>query len=207
MIPLSTPLHLVRFVSVDVETTGLDPKRDQIVEMGAVVVQGGRVVGEFETLVYIDRTIPFQARRVHGISNEMLVGKPRIGDALPALLEFVGDGALVEHSSYAFDVLFLESAHGSALNAPYINTCTLSRRLFPHLPRHSLEECCLRFGLAQRPEHRALADARATAHLLMRLLELCSTRYPRLEDLLTVASVQRDGASGWIRHQRARRRR
>ncbi len=191
MTALQTPLNLVPFVSVDVETTGLDPYRDAIVEIGAVKVQAGRILDEFDTLVSIDRTIPVGAQRVHGISNDMLVGEPRIEEALARLWRFAGDGALVEHSYKAFDVLFLERAHGSALTMPYINTCTLSRRLFPHLPRHSLEECCRRFRIAHDQRHRALGDARATASLLLRLLELCASRYPHLKDLMAVASIER----------------
>lgn len=196
MTPLDTPLSQVTFVSVDVETTGLDPRRDAIVEIGAVKVQGKRVVGEFDTLVYVDRTIPYQARRIHGISNAMLVGKPRAREAMRMLLDFAEDGTMVEHSHRAFDVLFLEQVHGGPLAAPYVNTCMLSRRLFPHLPRHSLDECCRRFGIvnevrSQHGRHRALGDARATAHLLIHLLDLCSARYPRLNDLVCVCSVQR----------------
>jgi len=190
VIALSAPLDLVSFVSVDVETTGLDPNSDEIVEIGAVRVQGGLVVGEFDTLVYIDRTIPLAARRVHGIRNDMLVGKPRISQALDDLLRFAGGAALVEHSSRAFDVLFLERARGAPFTAPYISTCILSKRLFPHLPRHSLEACCRRFHIANPQPHRALGDARATADLLICLLELCNARYPRLQDIVTVASVR-----------------
>lgn len=196
MSPLDAPLSAVTFVSVDVETTGLDPFTDAIVEIAAVKIQGSRRVEEFETLVYSDRTIPLQARRVHGISNQMLVGKPRIEDALRLLLEFAGDGTLVEHSYKAFDVLFLERANGRPIESPYVNTCMLSRRLFPHLPKHSLDECCKRFGItnegrARHGRHRALTDARATGDLLLRLLELCGPRYPRLGDLVSVCSVQR----------------
>jgi DNA polymerase III epsilon subunit family exonuclease len=188
---LATPLNLVTFVSVDVETTGLDPWRDQIVEIGAVKVRGGAVVEEFATLVRVDRTIPLAARRVHGISNDMLVGKPPVAEALSLFLRFAGDGALVEHSHEAFDVLFLETAHGSPLTAPYINTCALSRRLFPFIPRHSLEECCRRMNITNRSPHRALGDARATAELLICLLATCAPRYPRLQDLVSAASVRR----------------
>jgi DNA polymerase-3 subunit epsilon len=196
MSSLDVPLSAVSFVSVDVETTGLDPDTDVIVEIGAVKIEGYRKVDEFETLVYVDRTIPYAARKVHGISNEMLVGKPRIGEAMRLLLEFAGEGALVEHSHKAFDVLFLERAHGKPIDAPYVNTCMLSRRLFPHLPRHSLDECCKRFnitnqGRARYGRHRALTDAQATGDLLVRLLELCGPRYPRLRDLVSVCSVQR----------------
>jgi DNA polymerase III epsilon subunit family exonuclease len=191
MIALSTPLEQVSFISVDVETTGLDPRRDAIIEIGAVKVRGGAIVGEFDTLVSIDRAIPPDAQRVHHITLEMLAGAPRIGEALPLLWSFAGDGTLVEHSSRAFDVAFLEHANGSPLAVPFVNTCTLSRRLFPFHRSHSLEQCCKRFAIANQQKHRALSDARATAHLLIKMLEVCSKRYPRLQDLVEVASVQR----------------
>lgn len=191
MISLETPLRLVPFVSVDVETTGLDPQNDHIVEVGAVKVRDGEIVEELSSLVSIDRTIPFEARRVHGITNEMLVGQPRIDLVLADLLEFAADGALVEHSFRAFDVAFLERAHGTRFDAPYLNTCTLSRRLFPFHRRHSLEECCRRHGIVNEGPHRALTDARATAKLLIYLLSVCSVRYPRLSDLAAAASVER----------------
>ena len=215
MTALLTPLDLVTFVSVDVETTGLDPRRDKIVEIGAVRVRGGRVVDEFDTLVRIDRTIPATARRVHGISNAMLVGKPSIAEALSQFLTFAGDGALVEHSHEAFDVLFLEAAHGSPLSAPYVNTCALSRRLFPFLPKHSLDECCRRMNIVNRVPHRALGDARATGELLICLLEMAGPRYPHLQDLVAAASVRRSRGEadarpsrrppgGWHRQTRRR---
>jgi DNA polymerase III epsilon subunit family exonuclease len=188
---LATPLDQVSFISIDVETTGLDPRRDAIIEIGAVKVQRGRIVEEFETLVSIDRAIPPDAQRVHRISADMLIGAPSIADALPLLWEFAGEGTLVEHSFRAFDVAFLEQANGSPLTVPYVNTCTLSRRLFPFLPSHSLDKCCTRFAIVNAQKHRALSDARATAHLLIKLLELCASKYPLLQDLVAVASVER----------------
>lgn len=190
-IALSTPLNEVSFVSVDVETTGLDPRHDAIIEIGAVKVRAGKIVGEFDTLVAIDRSIPPDAQRVHHITADMLVGAPPITEALPLLWTFAGDGTLVEHSFRAFDVAFLEHAHGSLLTVPYVNTCTLSKRLFPFFPSHSLDKCCTRFAIVNPQKHRALSDARATAQLLIKLLELCSGRYPLLQDLIKVASVER----------------
>ena len=191
MIALSAPLTQVPFVSVDVETTGLDPRRDEIVELGAVKVRNGIVVGEFDTLVMTDRTIPLAAQRVSGISNDMLIGKPRIGEALRRLWEFASENVLVEHSHKAFDIAFLEQAQGSPITVPCINTCTLSRKLFPFMPKHSLAECCRRHGIKNEQQHRALGDARATAQLLACMIETCSSRYARLEDLVRVASVER----------------
>lgn len=188
---LSTPLDQVSFISVDVETTGLDPQRDAIIEIGAVKVRGGRIVDEFDTLVWTNQPIPLEARRVHHISADMLIGAPTIAEALPRLWDFARDGTLVEHSFRAFDVAFLEHAHGSPLTVPYVNTCTLSRRLFPFHRSHSLDKCCTRFAIINAQKHRALSDARATAHLLIKLLDACSTTYPLLQDLVAVASVQR----------------
>ena len=191
MIDPALPVGKVPFISVDLETTGLDPEHDSIVEIGAVKVLNGEIVDEWDTLVSIGRTIPWEARRVHGISNDMLVGSPSIDTALPAFLSFLGDGALVEHSWQAFDVLFLEHAYGSRLVSPYLNTCTLSRKLFPFHRKHSLEECCRRHHISNAQKHRALSDARASAQLLICLLGACSSVYPRLEDLMKVASIQR----------------
>lgn len=205
------PLHLVTFVAVDVETTGLDCTKDDIVAIGGVKVRDGRLAEEFETLVYVDRTIPWDARRVHGISNEMLVGKPRIKEALHSFLDFAGDGTLVEHSGGAFDVGFLERAHGGRLEMAYINTCSLSRKLFPHIPKHSLDACCARFGIvnemrADSSLHGALSDARATAQLLVRLLELAGPRYPTLAQLVAVCEVERDAPVRPLRSARRGRR-
>jgi DNA polymerase III epsilon subunit family exonuclease len=188
---LSIPLDQVSFISVDVETTGLDPQKDAIIEIGAVKVRAGQIVEEFDTLVSIERLIPPDAQRVHHISADMLTGAPAIADALPLLWEFAGDGTLVEHSFRAFDVAFLEHANGSRLTVPYVNTCTLSRRMFPFHRSHSLDKCCTRFAIVNTRQHRALGDARATAQLLIRLLELCRNRYPLLQDLVAVASVER----------------
>lgn len=191
MIDLSTPLNRASFVSVDVETTGLHPRRDVIVEIAAVRVLDGKIREQFSTLVCIDRTIPYEAQRVHGISNQMLIGHPRISEAMSMFQEFAADGTLVEHSWKSFDAGFLEAAMGRAWEGPYINTCTLSRKLFPFHRSHSLAECCKRHKIANDQAHRALSDARATAQLLLCLLEACSLRYPRLQDLVPVCSIER----------------
>jgi DNA polymerase III alpha subunit (gram-positive type) len=190
-----TPLELVPFVSVDLETTGLDPRRDEIVEIGAVRVLGGKLVDEWESLVSVSRGISRPARLVHGISREMLEGQPSIDQALPKLLEFAGDGALVEHSYEAFDLRFLEKANGGDLGLPSLNSYTLSRKLFPFLPAHGLDECCRRYHILRDERHRALSDARAAGALLVRLLEACYVKYPTLGDVLRVASVGKVVAS------------
>lgn len=194
MIALDTPVSGCTFVSVDVETTGLDPKRDVIVEIGAVKFCANRTIDEFSTLIYIDRTIPLEARRVHGISNEMLIGKPRIAEAMALFRDFAEDAPLVEHSFKSFDAGFLDAANGSEWPGPYINTCTFSRKLFPFHRSHSLAECCRRHNIVNDSAHRALSDARATARLLSILLEAAGARYPHLQTLIEACSIERAGA-------------
>ncbi|MGH2448021.1 MAG: 3'-5' exonuclease [Chloroflexota bacterium] len=191
MIDLDVPVNLVTFVAVDIETTGLDHHRDEIVEIGAAMVRGGRVVDDLSTLVYVDRTIPFQASRVSGIRNDMLVGAPRIEAAMAMLLGFCADGVMAEHSYKAFDVNFLERAYGARFDH-FVNTCTLSRLLFPNIRKHSLEECCRRYHVTNQNQHRAAADARATAEVLIYLLKVGGSRFPRLSDLLRIAAVERN---------------
>jgi DNA polymerase III epsilon subunit family exonuclease len=191
VIPLSVPLGLVPFVVVDLETTGFNPRSDAIVEIGAVKVQDGKLVAEFDTLVHTNHAIPFGARSVHGITNEMLVGKPPLHAAMKQFMDFAANCVLVEHSDKAFDVAFLEWANERPLDMPYINTCTLSRKIFPFIPRHGLADCCRRHGIVNDDAHRALSDARASAQLLVCLLEICGSRYPRLKDLVNVAGVAR----------------
>ncbi|MGH2443469.1 MAG: 3'-5' exonuclease [Chloroflexota bacterium] len=186
---LTTPIEQVSFVAIDVETTGLDPIRDKIVEIGAVRVTGGRMVEEFETLVGIKRSMPPYAERVHRITNEMLLGKPPIEEALGMLTAFLGDCMPVEHCHESFDMAFLAYAHGKPLAPVIINTYALSRSLFPFLPSHSLQTCCKMHRITNRTPHRALSDARATAQLLICLTGICAKRYPRLGDLMKVAAA------------------
>lgn len=191
MTSLATPVQQVSFVIVDVETTGLDPRRDQIVEIGAAQVLGGQVVRTMDTLVSIGRAIPEEAQRIHKISNDMLIGQPPIVQAMAMLMAFIGEGVPVEHSHKSFDAGFLEHAHGKPLASTYLNTCTLSRRLFPLYRSHSLQECCRRHNIERQQQHRALGDALVTAQLLICLLEVGAARYPRLEDLAKIASIER----------------
>lgn len=189
MIDTATPLELVPFVAVDLETTGLIPQKDEIVEIGAVRVLGGKVVDEWQSLVASSRGITRSARLVHGISREMVEDQPPIEEVLPRFLEFAAGSVLVEHSYEAFDLRFLEKANGAKLDLPSLNTYTLSRKLFPFLPSHGLEQCCRRYGIQRDERHRALGDAHATAELLIHLLEACKARYPTLRDVLKVAAV------------------
>jgi DNA polymerase-3 subunit epsilon len=170
-----TPLWDVTFAVVDLETTGGAPAEDRITEIGAVKVRGGECLGTFQTLVNPGRAIPPQITVLTGISECMVATAPRIETVLPALSEFIGDAVVVGHN-VRFDVGFLDAAltrrGDPRLRGPFVDTCTLARRLVrDEVPDCRLGTLASRYRLDHRPSHRALDDALATADLLHLLLE------------------------------------
>ncbi|TQM80343.1 DNA polymerase-3 subunit epsilon [Saccharothrix saharensis] len=173
---LGTPLRDTTFVVFDLETTGGRADEDAITEIGAVKVRGGRVIGEFGTLVDPERGIPPQVVALTGITQLMVTGAPRLTTVLPAFLEFAAGAVLVAHNS-GFDVGFMKAAcarHGYTWPKPTV-VCTvkLARRVLSRdeAPSCRLSALAQLFGVAEQPNHRALVDARATVEVLHHLLE------------------------------------
>jgi DNA polymerase-3 subunit epsilon len=187
---LGTPLRDTTFVVFDLETTGTRPGGDGITEIGAVKVRGGRVLGEFATLVDPGGPIPPQVVALTGITSAMLHDAPRIERVLPAFLEFAAGSVLVAHNA-SFDTGFLRAAcaaHGYHWPRPAV-VCTLrlARRVLTRqdTPSFRLGALAGLFGAATEPNHRALADARATVDVLHALLErVGSVGVHSLEELL-----------------------
>jgi DNA polymerase-3 subunit epsilon len=98
-----------RFVVFDLETTGLDPKKDKIVEIGAVKFDQHGIAARFSVLINPGIPMPFAASKVNHITDEMLKGKPLIKDALPDFIRFIGDAVLIAHNSQ-FDSSFVNES-------------------------------------------------------------------------------------------------
>ncbi|MFH1076519.1 MAG: 3'-5' exonuclease [Pseudomonadota bacterium] len=165
-----------RFVVVDVETTGLSSRRgDRIIEVGAVIVKGREIAAEFCSLIRTDKPIPFAAEQIHGITNEMLIGKPKPEEVFPQFREFIGNSALVAHNAQ-FDIGFLRhefSRLGLGLNNRYFCTLEMSRARYPNLSDHKLGTVFRHlFGRPgdQVRGHRALGDARMVAWVWLELM-------------------------------------
>ncbi|MCB2024808.1 MAG: 3'-5' exonuclease, partial [Ottowia sp.] len=161
----------------DTETTGLNPSQgDQILQIGATRIVNGRLLrGEsFEQLIDPGRDISAANTAVHGITNEMVRGQPRIAEVLPAFHAFAQGTVLVAHNA-AFDMKFLqlqEQATGLVFDQPVLDTLLLAIVAQPQQASHRLEALTERFGIAVEGRHTALADAKATAELLLRLIPL-----------------------------------
>jgi DNA polymerase-3 subunit epsilon len=165
-----------RHVVFDTETTGLWPRRGhRIIEIGAVAVENGVVVGEFTSLIDAGLKIPVEVQAIHGITDEMLEGQPKPEEALPLFEDFIRDSVLIAHNA-SFDVGFLRHEFARLQMAlPHRHLCTLemSRRLLPHLPDHTLETVYLHLcpeAIFHRQNHRALDDARMTAKIWLKMM-------------------------------------
>ena len=157
------------FVVIDTETTGLDPRADRIIDIGAVRLdQDLRVSATFTTLVDPGIPIPLFITRLTGISDADVAGAPRAADALADLRAFAGDATLVGHNA-AFDREHLAAAARCAGAAPlagdWFDTLDAALLLYPELDRHALPILVEELGLEWRA-HRALPDAQATAAVL-----------------------------------------
>lgn len=172
---LGRPLSGVTFCVVDLETTG-SAAEDTITEFGAVKVRGGEVLGEFQTLVNPNTHIPALVAVLTGITDLMVAGAPRLAEVLPSFLEFSAGTVLVAHNA-GFDTGFLRRAcasHGYPWpNPEVIDTVALARQVLlrDEVPNVKLATLAAHFRASTTPNHRALADARATVDVLHGLLE------------------------------------
>lgn len=190
---IGTPLHEVTFVVVDLETTGGSPAEAGITEIGAVKVRGGEVLGEFQSLVNAGYPVPAFVARLTGISTAMVATAPSVDLVLPSFLEFAHGSVLVAHNA-PFDVGFLRAAC-ERLGYPWpgfpvVDTVPLARRVVTRdeAPNHKLATLAALFRATVTPDHRALADARATVDVLHALLgRLGPLGVTHLEDLATAA--------------------
>jgi DNA polymerase III subunit epsilon len=164
-----------RHVVVDLETTGLSPRQGhRVIEIGAVSVENGALVGEFTTLINPGVTVPTVVQAIHGITDEMLEGQPPPEEVFPLFSAFIADSILVAHNA-AFDIGFLRHEFARLkMGLPNRHVCTLemSRLRLPRLIDRTLETVYLHLfpeaGL-HRQNHRALDDARMTAKIWLKM--------------------------------------
>jgi DNA polymerase III subunit epsilon len=183
------------YAVIDLETTGLRPGSCGICEIGAVRVRRLEVEAEFETLVNPGLPIAPGAAAVTGLRDSQLRGAPRPAEAVQRFLDFAGDAVLVAHNA-RFDLAFLdretERLTGSRIAAPVVDTVLLARTLLAgRVAGFSLGQLAWFLGTEERPCHRALPDARATAELLLALIGLAQERGARtVADLGALAATR-----------------
>ena len=189
----ATPIEDAELVVFDLETTGLSAARCRICEIGAVRVRAFEIEDTFSTLVNPGTFLPGAVAALTGIREAELRKAPSPEAALRRFLAFAGDVPLVAHNA-RFDVGFLDRAvdrlTGRRCAATVIDTVWLARRLLDRRSeRFSLAQLAHFFGTSERPCHRALPDALATAEILVSLLGLAQERGARtIADVVELAA-------------------
>jgi DNA polymerase III epsilon subunit family exonuclease len=167
-------LLLDEFVALDVETTGLKPSRQRIIEVAIVRYRDGVPAGSFETLLNPDRAIPEFITKLTTITNELVEDAPRFAAVAQQMTEFIGDSLIVGHN-VRFDISFMNAELARLDLPPLINerldTMGLAVKLLRSIRKPSLDRVADAVGLSPRKIHRAGDDARLTAEVALRLVE------------------------------------
>src|SRR5690625_816912 len=181
-----------KFVVIDLETTGHSPN-DKIIEIGLVVIEKTKIVGEYTTLLHPGQAIPTFISNLTGITDEDVKDAPQFIDKANEITNFFNDSYLVAHN-VPFDLNFLNdelSDHElNILTNPVLDTVELARILFPQAPGFKLAQLADFFQIEHKDTHRALSDAYVTAELFLILKEkLLSLPYETMTHLLKLEKI------------------
>ncbi|MFL5592330.1 MAG: exonuclease domain-containing protein [Ktedonobacteraceae bacterium] len=186
----STQLSLneVEFVVLDTETTGLRPGPNRVIEIAGIRMRGGEVIDSFQSLVNPNRRLPPFIVQFTGITQEMVAGAPGAEQIFPDFLQFIEGAILVGHN-VGFDIGFLSyeaQLLGYAFPIDGLDTIPLARRFLPGLRRFKLDTVAGHLKIPMVNRHRALGDAKVTAAIFMKLLNLA-----RQEGIYTLGNLRR----------------
>ena len=162
------------YIAFDIETTGLDKRTDQIIEIGAVLMQNGVAVDKFASFAHPGHPLSPKTVSLTSITDEMLKGAPRPADAVNAFLDWAGDRPLVAHNA-EFDIGFIReycSRSGRAFDPLYMDTMLLAQYLCPELSNHKLDTVANRLELPPFHHHRAFDDANVCGLIFWELVPL-----------------------------------
>jgi DNA polymerase-3 subunit epsilon len=174
-------LSQINYTVFDTETTGLQPAEgDEIISIGALRIVNGRLLQQenFERLIRPRCMLSAASISIHGITETMLSGQPRVEHVLPQFQRFAEDTVLVAHNA-AFDMRFLqmqEEKTGVIFKQPVLDTLLLSQVIHPHQPQHTLEANAARLGVAIVGRHTALGDAIVTGEVFLKMIPLLAEK-------------------------------
>ena len=167
-------------IVLDVETTGLDYTKEKIIEFAAVRLENGKIKDKFETLIDPKQHIRKASMAVHGITQEMVEGQPTEEEAMPKIMEFIGDYPIIAHNAI-FDYSFLNEASkrvfGKELTNARIDSQFLFKEIYPELESHGLEALMQKMGVEFSTRHRAMADTIGLAESYPKLKALYEKKY------------------------------
>jgi ATP-dependent DNA helicase DinG len=180
------PPLLSHHAFVDLETTGLDPRRDEVIEVGIVFVEADQIVGRVTKLFRPTRRLPLVIQRITGLSDEQLASQSEFASYAAELTQLLRGWTVVAHNA-TFEQSFL-AAIFEPLATPVLDSCELLHYLHPELPSHSLENLVRWTQVGTGATHRALQDAEDTFAALKAVLSGCIAQ-ARHEDVAELVSM------------------
>ena len=162
------------YIVYDLETLGLNSHKNEIIEIGAVKLQGRRIVDRYSQLINPGKPIPKKIQEITGITDDMVANEPTIEEVLPKFMDFVGEGTLVAHNA-AFDMGFIKRDVKRYLGLDYnptvIDTLQMARDLYPNQRGYGLKPMTKFLKVGLENHHRAVDDSQATANMFIIFLE------------------------------------
>ena len=183
---IKTPFNQLTYTVVDTETTGYTPKYAKMVEIAAVKIYPDFTIdyeNTFSELINPEISIPYNAYKVHNISNDMVKDKPLIQDIMPSFLSFAKDSVIVGHN-VNFDMRFIKH-EAQNCNLPLtfnhvLDTLSLSKKAVPNLEAYKLDNLIdyfnINLNIDNSDRHRALFDAVNTAIVMIKCLEILQNK-------------------------------
>ncbi len=183
---INTPFNQLTYTVVDTETTGYTPKYAKMVEIAAVKIYPDFTIdyeNTFSELINPEISIPYNAYKVHNISNDMVKDKPLIQDIMPSFLSFAKDSVIVGHN-VNFDMRFIKH-EAQNCNLPLtfnhvLDTLSLSKKAVPNLEAYKLDNLIdyfnINLNIDNSDRHRALFDAVNTAIVMIKCLEILQNK-------------------------------
>ncbi len=177
---LSTPIDKANFCVFDVETTGLSPFKNKIIEIAIVKVSNLIIADTYHTFINPGRQIPFFITNLTGISDNDVYDAPYFDEVADSIIDFIGDDILIAHN-LAFDQGFLKAelrnCNKEKVSNPGVCTVKLARRLYPDLRSKSLGSVVSHLRLKNKDAHRAISDAEVTAKMLIKMLKTLKEKH------------------------------
>lgn len=183
-----------RYVALDIETTGLNPSIDRIIEIGMARIEEGVITQQYATLINPGISISERITELTGIHNEELEGMPRITDVIERVVNFIGDYPILGHN-VTFDYSFIKKAAVNAsltVNNAGIDTLKIARRLLPETPHKNLSYLCEYFNIVPGRSHRAYDDAVSASRLYDELRKIKPDDPGFSEPIQLVYNVKKD---------------
>ena len=174
-----------KYIAFDIETTGLDPMYDEIIEIGAIKIENGKEIETFSTLIKPEYEINDFITELTGITNEMVQNAPKINEVLTRFMDFIKDSIILGHNinfdiNFIYDNLINEDMH--PITNDFIDTLRLSRRLLPELKHHRLSDLANYYNIDTTGSHRSLTDVRITIDIFKNLEKLVESKYFNIEN-------------------------